>query len=62
MPQAGDGVDYALEFISEVDAATESLSSDVKITVHCVVKEPDIVFLSDASRKDSEALIVQVRR
>ncbi|XP_068698299.1 intermembrane lipid transfer protein VPS13C-like isoform X1 [Montipora foliosa] len=59
VPQAGDGVDYAPEFISEVDAATESLSSDMKITVHCVVKEPDIVFLSDASRKDSEALIVQ---
>ena len=48
---------------SQVDAAPlPSQGSQTKISVHGVVKEPDIVLLSDATRKDSEALIVQVGR
>ena len=53
----------ASEALSHVDAAPlASQGSQMKISVHGVVKESDIVLLSDASRKDSEALIVQVRR
>ena len=53
----------ATEALSQVDAAPlASQGSQMKISVHGVVKESDIVLLSDASRKDSEALIVQVRR
>lgn len=53
----------ATEALSQVDAAPlASQGSPMKISVHGVVKESDIVLLSDASRKDSEALIVQVRR
>ena len=49
--------------LSQVDAAPlPSQGSQMKISVHGVVKEPDIVLLSDATRKDSEALIVQVSR
>jgi len=47
--------------LSQVDAApSPSQGSQMKISVHGVVKESDIVLLSDATRKDSEALIVQV--
>lgn len=53
----------ATEALSQVDAApSASQGSPMKISVHGVVKESDIVLLSDASRRDSEALIVQVRR
>lgn len=49
--------------LSQVDAAPlPSQGSQMKISVHGVVKEPDIVLLSDATKKDSEALIVQVSR
>ena len=51
----------APEHVSQVDAATVSgQATEMKIFVHGVVKEPDIVLLSDATRADSEALIVQV--
>ena len=51
----------APEPLSQVDAASGlGQSTQMKISVHGVVKEPDIVFLSDATRGDSEALIVQV--
>ncbi|KAL9969256.1 hypothetical protein ACROYT_G021452 [Oculina patagonica] len=64
----GDGTLHRLE--SKVIAATRTFSqvdaaplpaqgSQMKISVHGVVKEPDIVLLSDATRSDSEALIVQ---
>jgi len=47
--------------VSQVDAAVVSGQViQMKIFVHGVVKEPDIVLLSDATRADSEALIVQV--
>lgn len=47
--------------LSQVDAAPlPSQGSQMKISVHGVVKESDIVLLSDSTRKDSEALIVQV--
>lgn len=53
----------ATKALSQVDAAPlASQGSHMKISLHGVVKESDIVLLSDASRKDSEALIVQVRR
>lgn len=48
---------------SQVDAAPlPSQGSQMKVSVHGVVKEPDIVLLSDATIIDSEALIVQVSR
>ena len=51
----------APERVSQVDAAAVSGQvTQMKIFVHGVVKEPDIVLLSDATRGDSEALIVQV--
>ena len=51
----------AQEPLSQVDAATVSSQvAQMKIFVHGVVKEPDIILLSDATRGDSEAFIVQV--
>ncbi len=51
----------ATRTFSQVDAAPlPAQGSQMKISVHGVVKEPDIVLLSDATRRDSEALIVQV--
>ena len=48
---------------SQVDAAPlPPQGSQIKISVHGVVREPDIVLLSDATRRDSEALIVQVSK
>ena len=48
---------------SQVDASpSPPHGSQMKISVHGVVKEPDIVLLSDATRRDSEALIVQVSK
>ena len=46
--------------VSQVDAAVTSSQANLKIVAHGVVKDPDIVLLSDATNKDSEALIVQV--
>ena len=48
------------EAVSQVDAAVTSSQASLKIVAHGVVKDPDIVLLSDATNKDSEALIVQV--
>lgn len=49
--------------LNQVDAATlRSQGTQMKISVHGVVKEPDIILMSDATKKDSEALIVQVSR
>ena len=48
------------EAVSQVDAAVASSQASLKIVAHGVVKDPDIVLLSDATNKDSEALIVQV--
>ena len=48
------------EAVSQVDAAVTSSEASLKIVAHGVVKDPDIVLLSDATNKDSEALIVQV--
>ena len=48
------------EAVSQVDAAVTSSQANLKIVAHGVVKDPDIVLLSDATNKDSEALIVQV--
>ena len=54
-------VTSAAEPVSQVDAAALSgQTPQMKIFVHGVVKDPDIVLLSDATRGDSEALIVQV--
>ena len=47
------------EAVSQVDAAVTSSQASLKIVAHGVVKDPDIVLLSDATNKDSEALIVQ---
>lgn len=55
--QLRGGVDSEPEPFSQVDGG---LSYQMKISVHGLVKEPDIVLLSDATREDSEALIVQV--
>ena len=60
-PQPEGRVIDAPETLSQVDAAPGfGQSTQMKISVHGVVKEPDIVLLSDATRGDSEALIVQV--
>ena len=60
-PQSEGRVIAAPEPLSQVDAASGlGQSTQMKISVHGVVKEPDIVLLSDATRGDSEALIVQV--
>lgn len=48
------------EAVSQVDAAVTSSQASLKIVAHGVVKDPDIVLFSDATNKDSEALIVQV--
>ena len=48
------------EAVSQVDAAVTSSQASLKIVAHGFVKDPDIVLLSDATNKDSEALIVQV--
>ena len=48
------------EAVSQVDAAVTSSQASLKIVAHGVVKDPDIVLLSDATNKDNEALIVQV--
>ena len=46
---------------SQVDAAASpTQETQLKIVVHGVVEDPNIVLLSDATNKESEALIVQV--
>ena len=51
----------ATETFSQVDAAAlSSEGTQMKIFVHGLVKEPDIVLLCDATKRDSEALILQV--
>lgn len=62
LPDTEERLQDAVDLISEVDAATLAGPSGLEITVHCVVKEPDIFLLSDATKKDSEALIVQVSK
>ena len=53
----------AAETFSQVDAAASpTQATQMKIFVHGVVKDPDIVLLSDATNRESEALIVQVTR
>lgn len=46
---------------NQVDAvASPTQETQLKIVVHGVVEDPNIVLLSDATNKESEALIVQV--
>ena len=62
LPHTEERLLDAVDFISEVDAGMLEAPSGLKIKAHCVVKEPEIFFLSDATKKDSEALIVQVSK
>ena len=46
----------------EEAASPQAEKAPFHIFVHGVVKQPNIILLSDATRKDSEALIVQVSK
>ena len=62
LPHTEERLQDAVDYISEVDAAMLEAPSGLKIKARCLVKEPEIFFLSDATKKDSEALIVQVSK